>query len=180
MGWHKGSWWPLYVPDWYSPYVSQYPFDPYSFTHILHGHIFFHLFHQLGCKPWIGLLMGSFLEIVWETIENRPAWIEDFRENSGTSHDYKGDSYQNSLGDLVSCIAGYFLAWLFQVKGAPWLSLIWFLISELCCLVYMRDCGILIVLILMAPPALVPKDKIMQWQEQGVGIARIKDAQYGI
>ena len=60
MAWHNGKWWPLYVPDWYHPRVSQHFFDPYSFLHILHGFIFFGLWGW-----WPGLVWGVEWWWVW-------------------------------------------------------------------------------------------------------------------
>jgi len=174
MAWHKGSWWPLYVPHWYSPSVSQHPFDPYSFTHILHGFIFFLIYYPLGYNLLKGLLLVFTLELFWETLENRPAVIKKYRLTSGTSPDYNGDSYQNILGDLLACTLGYLVSWLFREMGAWWLSLIWLCISEVGCLLYMRDCLALTFFTLVVPEALVPKAKIMKWQEEGVNNARKK------
>lgn len=172
MAWHKGSWWPLFVPQWYSPNVSQHPFDPYSFTHILHGLIFFLLFYPLGYNLFSGLLLVFTLEFFWETLENRPSVIQKYRLTSGTSPDYNGDSYQNILGDLLACTFGYLISWMFQEMGVWWVSLIWLLVSEVGCLLYMRDCLILTFFTLVVPEALVPKANIMQWQEEGVNNAR--------
>ena len=37
MAWHKGSWWPLYVREWYTPRASSHVFDPYSFCLVVAG-----------------------------------------------------------------------------------------------------------------------------------------------
>ena len=42
MAWHKGTWWPLYVKEWYAPKSSQHMFDPYSFCLLVLG-LLFHL-----------------------------------------------------------------------------------------------------------------------------------------
>ena len=91
MAWHKGSWWPPAVKQWYSPSVSQHFFDPYSFTHLLHGFIFhlvwallFHLNEDLG------ILFAFLLELTWEITENSEAVIQRYRQNNGTSADYEG------------------------------------------------------------------------------------------
>ena len=49
MTWINGNWWPLYVPEWWSPNVSKNPFDPYSFVHIESGII---LFNVVGYPLW--------------------------------------------------------------------------------------------------------------------------------
>merc|ERR1712013_964250 len=40
MAWHKGTWWPLYVKEWYAPKSSQHMFDPYSFCLLVLGLLF--------------------------------------------------------------------------------------------------------------------------------------------
>ena len=49
MTWTNGNWWPLYIPEWWSPKASKYPSDPYSFVHIESGII---LFNVVGYPLW--------------------------------------------------------------------------------------------------------------------------------
>jgi hypothetical protein len=84
--------------------VSQHFFDPYSFCHILHGFIFY------GCWGWwpglvfgpvwwwvwvVGAVLSLVGELVHELIENSECVINLYRNNSGTSSQYEGDSTQN-------------------------------------------------------------------------------------
>ena len=139
MAWHNGEWWPLYVPDWYHPRVSQHFFDPYSFCHILHGFIFY------GCWGWwpglvwgeiwwwvwlVGPGLGLLAELTHEIIENSAWMIQLYRNNSGTSGLYEGDSAQNIVGDLISATFGWYLTALLDWAGYPWMVVIWTLISE--------------------------------------------------
>ena len=133
MAWHNGKWWPLYKPEWYSPNVSQFMFDPYSFSHVLHGLALFYLWQAIGAGIGMAIVGGEFqslwenvwvsiagfmvmfvVELGWEVLENSKWVIKRFRENSGTSQDYVGDSVQNIIGDLISCQAGFCLTWLFS------------------------------------------------------------------
>ena len=130
MAWHKGVWWPLYTPAWYAPNVSQFMFDPYSFTHVLHGFIF-----QLFLGRLISFMQGGFLvcillELSWELLENSEFMIKRFRENSGTSGEYKGDSVQNIFGDLLACATGFIISTVFHIQGIWWVGLIWIVVSE--------------------------------------------------
>ena len=123
MAWHKGKWWPLYTSQWYSPGVSQHMFDPYSFTHLLHGIVGFYiwlgLLYYVAGFEWIwssligfGITFG--IEMIWELVENSECIINRYRQTSGTSENYEGDSYQNIIGDLIACQAGYVISWLFN------------------------------------------------------------------
>merc|ERR1712061_128287 len=87
MAWHKGSWWPLFVKEWYGPRCSQ---------------------HNIG--NWVFGFLGAILvELVWEIIGNSSYVLKRIKANSGTSGEYNGDSIQNIVGDVLSCAVGYIL-----------------------------------------------------------------------
>ena len=102
MPWNNGAWWPIYVPQWWSPIVSRHPLDPYSFVHLQTGVILFYicgypLNHFLDVKPdfeswplWVGFAILFVLSFIFEIIENAQCTIEKYRESSGTSSDYDG------------------------------------------------------------------------------------------
>ena len=130
MAWHNGLCWPLYTSTWYSPKVSQYMFDPYSFTHVLDGVIF-----QLISSRTIPFIAGGFLgcmlfELGWELLENSEFLMRRFHENSCTSWQYYSDSVQNIIGDLLSGASGFVMVTFFQ-RSCVWLaSLLWKALSE--------------------------------------------------
>ena len=130
MAWHNGLWWPLYTSAWYSPKVSQYMFDPYSFTHVLHGVILQPIISNITSSLPGGLLSCLLLELGWEVVENSPAVMRRFRANSGTSGQYHGDSVQNIIGDLVSCGAGYVVSTVLGRCGLGWARVAWVAMSE--------------------------------------------------
>ena len=130
MAWHNGLWWPLYTTAWYSPKVSQYMFDPYSFTHVLHGVILQPIIRNITSSFPGGLLSCLLLELGWEVLENSPAVMRRFRANSGTSGQYHGDSVQNIMGDLVSCGAGYVVSTVLGRCGLGWARVAWVAVSE--------------------------------------------------
>ena len=176
MAWHNGKFWPLYVPEWYHPKVSQYFFDPYSFCHILHWFIFYGLWGwwvpstfgwgetQTWWWTWVcGAFLGLFMEFCHEMIENSEIGISRFRNTSGTSEFYKGDSLQNIIGDIISAMFGWFLTAVLHQAGYPWLVLLWTVISELASVLYMRDCGVLIIIQL-----LFNSESIKAWQTEKI------------
>ena len=176
MAWHNGKMWPLYVSEWYHPKVSQYFFDPYSFCHILHGFLFYGLWGwwlPTACGwgetetwwwTWVcGAFLGLLMEICHEIIENSEFGIRRFRNTSGTSELYEGDSVQNSIGDIISAMFGWFLTAILHQAGYPWLVVIWTVISELASLLYMRDSGLLIIIQLV-----FNSESIKAWQAEKI------------
>ena len=76
--------------------------------------------------------MGRNREIS-EFVSNR------YRETSGTSHEYKGDSFQNVLGDLTACQTGNLVLWYFDSNRIAWMSIPHYLTRELVLLATMKD-----------------------------------------
>ena len=149
MAWHKGSWWPLFVKEWYAPKSSQYMFDPYSFCLIVLGLIFHLLWGTDDIDYWIfGFLAALLLELVLEIVGNSQFILERIRKNSGTSGEYigktgqggnilkltkknlSGDSVQNIIGDIFSVGLGYILGTVFLAVELWWLSILWTALSE--------------------------------------------------
>ena len=140
--------------------VSQHFFDPYSFCHILHGFIFYGLWGwwpelvwgHVWWWPWLaGAALAVLAELTHEVIENSQWMIELYRQNSGTSGQYQGDSSQNITGDLISALTGWYITLGLHIAGYPWLVVIWTIISEAFLIWYMRDCGLFICIQLMCP-----------------------------
>merc|ERR1712123_262192 len=160
MAWHKGTWWPLYVKEWYAPKSSQHMFDPYSFCLLALGLLFHLLWGTEDVDSWIfGFLVALGVELILEIIGNSQFVLKRIRDNSGTSGEHIGDSIQNILGDLFSCGLGYIIGTVFLAVELWWLSLVWILISEAVCIWYMRDSLLMTVLTL-----LVHSDKLKTWQ----------------
>ena len=139
-----------------SSHTSQHLVDPYSFTHVLHGMLFYALFRlvagRIRWKIRLALVVG--LECVWEIVENSPAVIDRYRQGT-IALGYDGDSVLNSIVDIASCIVGFLLA--------KWLptrySIVLFLVVELGLLVLYRD-NLLLNLIMLS----YPFETIKNWQ----------------
>merc|ERR1712154_748274 len=125
MAWHKGTWWPLYVKEWYGPRCSQHMFDPYSFCLLVLG-LFLHLLWGTdNIGNWVfGFVAAVLVELVWELIGNSSFILKRIKQNSGTSGEYNGDSIQNILGDILSCSLGYIIGTLFAALDFWWLSIL--------------------------------------------------------
>jgi Protein of unknown function (DUF2585) len=97
--------------DIWSAHNSQHLFDPYSFTHLEHGLIFYAVLRPLG--RWFGpsrrLILALALETLWEIIENTQPVINNYRK-AALARGYEGDSVANSLGDIAACGLGLWLA----------------------------------------------------------------------
>ena len=148
MAWHKGSWWPLFVKEWYAPKSSQHMFDPYSFCLIVLGLLFHLLWGTDDIDYWVfGFLAALILELVLEIVGNSQLVLKRIRNNSGTSGEYigkpgergdilklkrtlSGDSVQNIIGDIFSVGLGYILGTVFLAVDLWWLSIVWTAVSE--------------------------------------------------
>lgn len=129
-------------------HTSQHLFDPYVFTHILHGVGFFWIISLIFRKTAFSrqLALAVLLECAWEILENSTFIIEKYRENTA-SLDYFGDSVANSIGDIIACAFGFGLAF----KLGFWRSLAFFLIVEIILLIWIRDSLLLNIIMLLYP-----------------------------
>ncbi len=89
---------------------SQHLVDWYTFSHIIHGFIFYYLagwlFPKLSFQKKLLLAIG--IEVGWEILENTPMVINHYRKQA-LAQGYAGDSILNSLSDTLAMIGGFFL-----------------------------------------------------------------------
>ncbi len=146
-----------WVGDAWSADTSQHLFDPYSFTHVLHGFAFCGLLAL--AVPRAGwrwrLFLAVALEAAWEVLENTDFVINRYREATAALG-YAGDTVVNSLGDVIACALGFLVARRLGLLRAALL----FLATELVLLFWIRDSLILNIILLV-----YPSETLRAWQQ---------------
>jgi len=143
----------LWAGNIWSNQASQQFTDPYSFTHILHGVIFYALVSSVAGKRLpvqARLVMAVALECGWEILENSNFIINRYRAET-ISLDYYGDSILNSMGDICSMMAGFALAHKLPVR----ITVIGAVLLDLALLFWIRDSLALNIIMLIHPIAAI-------------------------
>ena len=141
---------------------SQHIADWYSFSHVIHGLLFYFFAHLLWRRwRWFGGLPARWalpiavaFEGFWELLENSPLIIERYREVT-VSWGYSGDSIVNSMADIGWMMVGFVLASRLPI----WVSIALAIAFELFTLAMIRDNLTLNIVMLVWPI-----DAIRDWQ----------------
>ncbi len=139
---------------------SQHFLDPYSFTHVLHGFLFFWLIALLmkvylkGLRPAWQVVLAISVEALWEAFENTNFIIDRYREETAALG-YTGDTVVNSFGDILCCLIGFLVA-----RRLGWRrSIIVFAVVELILIWWIKDSLLLEIVMLI-----FSVDAIRAWQ----------------
>ena len=141
---------------------SQHIADWYSFSHVIHGLLFYFFAHILwrrwklfGGRPaaW-ALPIAVAFEGFWELLENSPLIIDRYRAVT-VSFGYSGDAVINSMADIGFMALGFWIA----SKLPVWASVVMAIAFELFTLAMIRDNLTLNVLMLVWP-----LDAVRSWQ----------------
>lgn len=142
---------------------SQQIADWYTFSHIIHGFIFYGFFIWISKKFFnkngdlpLGLIFISavILEASWEVIENS-TWIIEYYRNNTVSLGYIGDSILNSVFDVVWMAIGFVMA----RKMPVWSIILIAVVFELMTGYFVRD-GLLLNILMF----IYPSEAVKAWQ----------------
>lgn len=138
---------------------SQQISDWYSFSHVIHGFLFFGLSRLLLRRQplWVALALAIGIEGAWEILENSPIIIDRYREVT-MAYGYSGDSILNSVSDTGFMILGFLAA----SRMRWWVTVLIAIAFELFTLWTIRDNLTLNVLMLVAPV-----EAVKEWQAGG-------------
>lgn len=149
-----------FVNVWYGkaggPQTSQHLLDWYTFSHLIHGFLFYGLLSYYAPEMSLGkrLVLALVIEACWEIVENTPFVIDRYRELTAAV-EYQGDSILNSCSDMISMIVGFGIA-----HRSRWVLIALLTVSfEVFTLYFAKDSLALNVLML-----LYPLESVRAWQ----------------
>lgn len=148
------------VLPWYGytngPGNSQHLSDWYTFSHIIHGFIFYGFLRLVLRKLPVQtrLVLAVLMETAWEIFENTNFTINRYRAAT-IALDYVGDSVINSMFDILFATLGFVLAWRWPV----WLSITFIIAAETIVGYLVHDNLALNIIMLIAP-----LESIKSWQ----------------
>jgi len=151
FGWWDGDVW--------SSENSQRVADAYSFSHVIHGMLFYGFLWLVARRVPVKrrFLIALLIEAGWELLENSPLIINRYREAT-MALGYAGDSVLNSVCDVGMMALGFLAVRFARV----WAIVATIIVLELGCLWWVRDNLTLNILMLA-----YPVQSIKAWQSEG-------------
>ena len=149
----------LWEGDIWSSEQSQRFADPYTFSHMIHGMLFYAILWLVAPRTSVRarFIAAIMMEGAWEVLENSPIIINRYREAT-IALGYVGDSVFNSVSDIFFAALGFVFAW----RARVWVTVAVILAMELGTLALMRDNLALNIIMLVHPI-----DAIRDWQMAG-------------
>ncbi len=135
---------------------SQHITDWYTFSHIIHGFIFYWILTLFKKRLSVGsrLVIAVLIEAAWEIFENTDMVINRYR-TATISLDYYGDSIINSVFDIIAMMFGFWLA----ARLPVWFTVTLLLLMEVIVGLLIRDN-----LLLNIVMPIYPFEFIKNWQ----------------
>lgn len=149
----------LWVSDVNSDQNSQQLADAYTFSHLIHGALFYGITYVTMRRASFAtrLIAALTLEGAWEAYENTDTVINRYRAAT-IALGYYGDSVLNSVADIVACLLGFGLA----SRTRWWWTVSWVVATEILLAIFIRDNLTLNVVMLIWP-----SEAIRRWQMGG-------------
>jgi hypothetical protein len=138
------------------PTQSQMLADWYSFSHVVHGLLFYAILWLVARRMPVEwrFFTALVVEASWELIENTPMVIDRYR-TATAALGYTGDTILNSLSDIAMMAIGFLAA----RKLPLWAAIVLFVALELVPLIVIRDNLALNLWMLVAP-----NEALRTWQ----------------
>jgi hypothetical protein len=138
------------------PTQSQMLADWYSFSHVVHGLLFYAILWLVARRMPVEwrFFTALVVEASWELIENTPMVIDRYR-TATAALGYTGDTILNSLSDIAMMAIGFLAA----RKLPLWAAIVLFVALELVPLIVIRDNLALNIWMLVAP-----NEALRTWQ----------------
>jgi hypothetical protein len=145
-----------WVSDVQSDQNSQQLSDWYTFSHVIHGALFYGITHLAMRRAPLALRLVTAvaLEASWETYENTDTVINRYRAAT-IALGYYGDSVLNSMSDILACVLGFLLA----SRLRWWWTVTWVVAAEVFVAAVIRDNLTLNIIMLIWPI-----EAIKRWQ----------------
>ena len=138
---------------------SQRVADAYSFSHIIHGMLFYAFLWLVARKVPMKyrFVIALVMEALWELLENSPIIIDRYRAAT-IAQGYVGDSVLNSVSDIVMAGIGFVVARFSRV----WVTVALIILMEVGCLFWIRD-NLTLNVVMLAYPI----ESLKVWQSVG-------------